>query len=171
MKIKQDKKYSHWAYHDKDGACFLGEIRRNLEESDHFPEGWRVITKVPLGSYLPHDIMAFDQEVIFRGRRFRAIFLENWFYHGSKYTTGKDVFKVEKLHFEMEEIPEERGYDIDSIVARLNYGYNRTEDELQKCKQWLLEYQAANQKSAHDLDDFCFFCPEWIFEQIFGVEV
>lgn len=170
MKNKQNKiDASHWAY-SKEGVCYLGKIRRNLEESDNFPQGWLVVARVPLGSYLPHDIMAFDEEVIFRGRRFRVIFLENWFYQTNKYTLGKDVFKTEKLHAEMEEVPEERDYDIDSIVARLNCGHNRTEDELQQCKQWLLEYQAANQMTARYLDDFCFHSPEWIFEQIFGKE-
>ena len=170
MKFKQDKKHSHWAYSDE-GNCWIGEIRRKLEESTSFPAGWQLLAQVPLGNYLPHDIMAFDQEVIFRGRRCRVIFLENWFYQNSKYTTGKDIYKTEKLHAEMEEIPEERDYSIDSIAARLNYGYNRTEDELQKCKQWLLEYQTANDMTAHDMDEFCFHSPEWIFEQIFGAEV
>lgn len=169
MKFEQSKVASHWAY-GRDGKCYLGEIRRKLEERENFPAGWRVVAKVPLGSYIPHEIMLYEGEVIFRGRPFKVWFLENWFYQGSKYARGKNVFKTEKLHAVMEEIPEERNYDIDSIAARLNYGYNRTEDELQKCKQWLLEYQAANQMSAHDLDDFCFHSPEWIFEQIFGKE-
>ena len=166
MKIKQDKKFSHWAY-SRDGECYLGEIRRKLEESDNFPAGWRVIATKPLGSYLPHDVMVYDEEVIFRGRRFKVLFLENWYHQNSR---DRNVFSTEKLHAEMDEIPEERNYDIDSIVARLNCGYNRTTEELQKCKQWLLEWQAANQQTAHELDDFCFMSPGWIFEQIFGKE-
>lgn len=169
MKIRQSKKHSHWAY-GRDGECYLGEIRRKLEESDNFPAGWRVVTTKPLGSYLPHDVMVYDEEVIFRGRRFKVLFLENWFYQNSKYSRGHNVFSTEKLHAEMDEIPEERDYDIDSIVARLNYGYDRTEEDLQKCKQWLLEWQAANQRTAHEMDDFCFMSPGWIFEQIFGEE-
>lgn len=169
MKIQLNKTYSHWAY-GPDGDCYLGEIRRNMEESDDFPNGWRVIATKELGSMLPHEIMFYEGRVIFRGRPYQVLFLEAWFYQSSQYTSGHDVYMTEKLHAEMDEIPEERDLDIDSIVSRLNFGYNRTEDELAKCKQWLLEWQAANQRTAQQLDDFCFLFPAEIFEQVFSEE-
>lgn len=169
MKIKQNKEHSHWAY-GPEGNCFLGEIRRTLEESANFPDGWRVIATKPLGTYLPHEIVLYEGDVVFRGRPFKVLYLENWFYQSGAYIHGQNVYKVERLHFEMDEIPEERDYSIDGIVARLNYGCDRTEAELLKCKVWLLEYQAANEMTAKDLDDFCFYSRGWIFEQIFGKE-
>lgn len=169
MKIQQDKKYSHWAY-SRDGDCYLGEIRRNMEESADFPNGWRVIATNELEGVLPHEIMLYEGRVIFRGRPYQILFLENWFYQRCRYTRGRDVFMTEKLHAEMNEIPEDRDLDIDSIVARLNYGYDRTEAESQQCKKWLLEWQAANQRTARELDDFCFHFPAEIFEQVFSEE-
>ena len=57
---------------------------------------------------------------------------------------------------------------IDDVVRRLNDGLNRTEDELMQCKQWLLEFQLANQMTLRELDDLCFEDSVWVFDQIFG---
>lgn len=56
---------------------------------------------------------------------------------------------------------------IDDIVHRLNDGLDRTEEELEKCKKWLLEYQVANDMSLNELDDLCFENSVWVFDQIF----
>lgn len=57
---------------------------------------------------------------------------------------------------------------IDDIVRRLNDGLDRTEEELEMCKKWLLEYQLANDISLKELDDLCFEDSNWIFDNIFG---
>ena len=57
---------------------------------------------------------------------------------------------------------------IDDVVRRLNDGIDRTEDELARCKQWLLEYQIANDMSLRELDDMCFKDSNWVFDNIFG---
>ena len=57
---------------------------------------------------------------------------------------------------------------IDDIARRLNDGLDRTEEELEKCKKLLLEYQLANQMSLRELDDLCFEDSNWVFDQIFG---
>ena len=57
---------------------------------------------------------------------------------------------------------------IDDVVRRLNDGLDRTEDELMKCKQWLLEFQVANQMTLRELDNLCFEDSVWVFDQIFG---
>jgi hypothetical protein len=54
------------------------------------------------------------------------------------------------------------------IVRRLNDGLCRTPAELQKCDEWLREYQAANQLTLKELDDLCFADANWVFDQIFG---
>ncbi len=58
--------------------------------------------------------------------------------------------------------------DIDDIVRRLNDGIERTQEELDKCKLWLLEFQVANEMSLNELDNLCFEDSDWVFEQIFG---
>lgn len=45
---------------------------------------------------------------------------------------------------------------IDDVVRRLNDGLERTQEELDMCKKWLLEYQVANELSLNELDDLCF---------------
>lgn len=56
---------------------------------------------------------------------------------------------------------------IDDIVRRLNDGLDRTEEELFMCKQWLLEYQTANDMTLKELDDLCFEDSNWVFDNIF----
>lgn len=56
---------------------------------------------------------------------------------------------------------------IDDVVRRLNCGIERTQDELNQCKKWLLEFQYANQMSLKQLDDLCFEDSVWGFDQIF----
>lgn len=51
---------------------------------------------------------------------------------------------------------------IDDIVRRLNDDLDRTEEELEKCKKWLLEYQVANDMSLNELDDLCFENSVWV---------
>lgn len=57
---------------------------------------------------------------------------------------------------------------IEDVVRRLNDGLVRTDEELDACKKWLLEYQAANQLTLRELDDLCFQDANWIFDNIFG---
>ena len=59
-------------------------------------------------------------------------------------------------------------FTIDDVVRRLNDGLERTEEELQMYKKWLLEYQLANQMSLNELDDLCFEDSVWVFDNIFG---
>lgn len=56
---------------------------------------------------------------------------------------------------------------IDDVVRRLNDGLDRTDEELEKCKKWLLEYKAANKMSLEELDDMCFSDSLWVFDNIF----
>lgn len=56
---------------------------------------------------------------------------------------------------------------IDEVVRRLNDGLERTDEELEQCKKWLLEFQLANDLSLNELDDLCFEDSVWIFDQIF----
>ena len=58
--------------------------------------------------------------------------------------------------------------NIDNIIRRLNDGIDRTEEELKVCKEWLLEFQLANDMSLSELDDLCFIDPDWVLENIFG---
>lgn len=57
---------------------------------------------------------------------------------------------------------------IENIVRRLNDGLNRTEEELETCKKWLLEYQLANDMTLKELDNLCFKDSNWVFDNIFG---
>lgn len=57
---------------------------------------------------------------------------------------------------------------IDDVVRRLNDGLERTASELERCKKWLLEFQAANQMTLKELDDMCFEDSVWVFDNIFG---
>ena len=57
---------------------------------------------------------------------------------------------------------------IDDIVRRLNDGLDRTEEELEMCKKWLLEYQLANDMTLRELDNLCFEDSNWVFDNIFG---
>lgn len=57
--------------------------------------------------------------------------------------------------------------DINDIVRRLNDGLDRTQEELDRCKLWLLEFQLANEMSLNELDNLCFEDSDWVFEQIF----
>lgn len=57
---------------------------------------------------------------------------------------------------------------IDDVVRRLNDGIDRTQEELDMCKKWLLEFQIANQMTLNELDDLCFEDSVWVFDQIFG---
>lgn len=57
---------------------------------------------------------------------------------------------------------------IDDVVRRLNDGLDRTDEELEMCKRWLLEFQIANQMSLNELDDMCFEDSTWVFDRIFG---
>ena len=163
MKVKRPKQYAHWAYRDTESKGHIAEVRRQVEEAD--TPGWRDVAKRGEGNLMPHKIMAFDEEVSFRGRTYRVLFLEAWYFTDKNW---KHLFMVDKLFAEMEEIESETDYDIHNIVLRLNWGIDRTEEELEQCKKWLLEYQAANDMSLKDLDTFCAESPEWIFEQIFG---
>lgn len=56
---------------------------------------------------------------------------------------------------------------IDEVVRRLNDGLERTDEELEQCKKWLIEYQAANDLTLNELDDLCFEDSVWVFDQIF----
>lgn len=56
---------------------------------------------------------------------------------------------------------------IDEVVRRLNDGLERTDEELEQCKKWLLEFQLANDLSLNELDDLCFEDSVWVFNQIF----
>lgn len=58
--------------------------------------------------------------------------------------------------------------NIDEVVRRLNDGLERTDEELEQCKKWLLEFQSANDLSLNELDDLCFEDSVWVFDQIFG---
>lgn len=161
MKFNIPKEYSHWAYR-RENDCYLAEIRRGLGDTE--ADGWRVIAKRPLGCLIPHEILLFEGEVTFRGHRYSVLILEARYYHH-----GNQIYKVDRLHAEMDEItyPDEP-LDIEKIVLRLNWGIDRTEAEMEQCKQWLLEYQAANQLSLKELDDICFQNSVWVFDQIFG---
>ena len=57
---------------------------------------------------------------------------------------------------------------IDDIVRRLNDGLDRTKEELEKCKKWLLEFQLANGMTLRELDDLCFEDSNWVFDNIFA---
>lgn len=57
---------------------------------------------------------------------------------------------------------------IDDVVRRLNDGLDRTDEELEKCKRWLLGFQTANQMSLNELDDLCYKDSVWVFENILG---
>lgn len=57
---------------------------------------------------------------------------------------------------------------INDIVRRLNDGIERTEEELERCKIWLLEYQFANDMTLKELDSLCFENSDWVFNEIFG---
>lgn len=57
---------------------------------------------------------------------------------------------------------------IDDVVRRLNDGLERTAEELDQCKKWLLEYQAANQMTLSELDELCFEDSVWVFDCIYG---
>lgn len=57
---------------------------------------------------------------------------------------------------------------IDDVVRRLNDGIERTPEELEQCKNWLLEFQHENQMNLEQLDDLCFEDSTWVFDQIFG---
>lgn len=57
---------------------------------------------------------------------------------------------------------------IDDVVTRLNDGIDRTKSEFEQCKQWLLEFQAANDMTLKELDNLCWKDSNWVFEQIFG---
>lgn len=59
-------------------------------------------------------------------------------------------------------------FTIEEIVARLNNGLERTPEELEKCKQWLLKYQAKHYLDSKALDDLCFENSDWVFNQIFN---
>ena len=56
---------------------------------------------------------------------------------------------------------------IDEVVRRLNDGLERTDEELEQCKKWLLEFQLTNDLSLNELDDLCFEDSVWVFDQIF----
>ena len=62
----------------------------------------------------------------------------------------------------------EKALSIDDVVRRLNDGLDRTAEELDQCKKWLLEYQAANQMTLAELDDLCFKDSVWVFDNVFG---
>ena len=62
----------------------------------------------------------------------------------------------------------EKALSIDDVVRRLNDGLDRTAEELDQCKKWLLEYQAANQMTLAELDDLCFEDSVWVFDNVFG---
>lgn len=62
----------------------------------------------------------------------------------------------------------EKVHSIDDVVRNLNNGLDRTKEELELCKKWLLEYQVANDMSLYELDDMCYEDSDWVFEQIFG---
>lgn len=57
---------------------------------------------------------------------------------------------------------------INDIVRRLNDGVDKTEEELKMCKNWLIEYQLANDMSLKELDELCFEDSNWVFDNFFG---
>lgn len=57
---------------------------------------------------------------------------------------------------------------IDDVVRRLNDGLERTEEELEMCKRWLLEFQVANEMTFNELDNLCFEDSAWVLDNIFG---
>lgn len=57
---------------------------------------------------------------------------------------------------------------IDDVVRRLNDGLDRTDEELNKCKEWLIEYQLSNDMSLIELDNLCFEDSVWVFDNIFN---
>lgn len=57
---------------------------------------------------------------------------------------------------------------IDDVVRRLNDGLERTAEELDQCKKWLLEYQAANQMTLSELNELCLEDSAWVFDNVFG---
>lgn len=56
---------------------------------------------------------------------------------------------------------------IDDITRRLNDGIERTDDEILKCKEKLIELQHIKKISLKDLDDLCFADSSAIFDFIF----
>lgn len=56
---------------------------------------------------------------------------------------------------------------IDDVVRRLNDGLDRTDEELRRCKEWLLKHQAETGMTLEELDDMCWKDSGWVFDQIF----
>ena len=54
------------------------------------------------------------------------------------------------------------------LVTDLTAGLDYTPDQLQQIRQWLLEYQTANQLTLIQLNELCWEDSDWIFSQIFG---
>ena len=56
---------------------------------------------------------------------------------------------------------------IDEVVRQLNDGLERTTEELERCKKWLLEYQKENNLTIEQLNNLCWRDSDWVFNQIF----
>ena len=56
---------------------------------------------------------------------------------------------------------------IDDVVRRLNDGLDRSDGELQRCKEWLLKHQLETGMTLKELDDMCWKDSGWVFDQIF----
>lgn len=57
---------------------------------------------------------------------------------------------------------------IDDVLNRLCDGLTYSEQDYDTLRHWLLEYQAANQLTLKELDDFCFSDSDWIFNHAFA---
>ena len=60
-----------------------------------------------------------------------------------------------------------RNLTFEEINRQLNEGLERTPDELEACKKWLIEFATANQLSLKELSDLCWEDSTWIFDQVF----
>ena len=56
----------------------------------------------------------------------------------------------------------------EEINNQLNDGIERTQEELETCKKWLIEFATANQLSLKELNEFCWKNSAWIFDHIFS---
>ena len=56
---------------------------------------------------------------------------------------------------------------VKDVERRLNEGFDRTQEEKEKCIKWLTEFMAANQMTIKELDEMCYEDSDWVFDQIF----
>lgn len=67
--------------------------------------------------------------------------------------------------FETEEVM--RSLTFDEVNRQLNEGMERTAEELEVCKKWLIEFASANELSLRELNELCWKDSVWVFDQIF----